>query len=37
VVFGPSNPEIWGPWRASKARVLLAGEASAAEVVAAAC
>ncbi len=36
VVFGPSSPLIWGPWRASKFRILNAAESDipAAEVVA---
>ena len=36
VVFGPSNPEIWGPWRASKARILKASEPAAPELAVAA-
>lgn len=36
VVFGPSNPEIWGPWRASKARILKASEPVSPELAVAA-
>lgn len=32
VVFGPSNPAIWGPWRATKARILQASESPAPEL-----
>jgi ADP-heptose:LPS heptosyltransferase len=31
VLFGPSNPAIWGPWRATRARVLTAASMEAIE------
>ena len=34
VVFGPSDPKIWGPWRASQATVIAGAAASEAAVLA---